>query len=105
MQKAMKPDGSYYYECVLYYVDVALAVSMDPGAILEKVDKYFPMKPNSIAEPDIYLGAKISKAKLCQMELKHGLQAQVSMCRRRSRSSNDGLQFESKSCLLDVVHH
>jgi hypothetical protein len=64
MRKATKPDGTYYYEYVLYYVDDALAVSMDPKSILQKVDKYFPMKPNSIAEPDIYLGAKISKAKL-----------------------------------------
>ena len=64
MRRATKPDGSYYYEYVLFYVDDALAISLDPRSILLKVDKYFPMKPNSIAVPDIYLGAKISKARL-----------------------------------------
>ena len=64
LRLAYKPDGEPYYEYVLFYVDDALAVSLDPKSILFKVDKYFPMKPNSIAEPDIYLGAKISKAKL-----------------------------------------
>jgi hypothetical protein len=58
MRKATKPDGSYYYESVLYYVDGALAVSIDPISILQKVVKYFTMKPNYIAEPAIYLGAK-----------------------------------------------
>ena len=54
MWKTTKPDGSCYYEYILFYVDDAL-----------KVDKYFLMKPNSIAVPDIYLSdAKISKARL-----------------------------------------
>jgi hypothetical protein len=64
MQRALKPDGSFYYEYVLYYVDDALAICLDPKSILQKVDKYFPMKPGSIAVPDIYLGAKISKTRL-----------------------------------------
>jgi hypothetical protein len=64
MRKATTPEGSYYYEYVLYYVDDTLVVSIYLKSILQKGDKYFPMKPNLIAVPDIYLGAKISKAKL-----------------------------------------
>jgi hypothetical protein len=65
MRKAIKHDGSSYYEYGLYYIDDTLAISVDPKySLLEKFDKYFPMKPDSIAVPDIYLGAKISKAKL-----------------------------------------
>jgi hypothetical protein len=64
MRRATKPDGSHYYEYVLFYVDDALAVSLDPKSILLKIDKYFPMKPDSIAVPDIYLGATLSKARL-----------------------------------------
>jgi hypothetical protein len=48
----------------MYSVDDALAISLDSKSILQKVDKYFPTKPDSIAVPDIYLGAKISKARL-----------------------------------------
>ena len=64
MQRASKPDGSYYYKQVLFYVDNTLAISLDPKSVLLKVDKHFLMKPNSIAAPDIYLGAKISMARL-----------------------------------------
>ena len=51
-------DDYQYYSYVLLYVDDALAVSHDGVSALKEIDKYFPMKPGSIADPDIYLGAK-----------------------------------------------
>jgi hypothetical protein len=57
-------DGHKYYEYVLIYVDDILCVSHQPRAVLSRVDKFFPMKPGLIGEPDYYLGAKVSKVKL-----------------------------------------
>jgi hypothetical protein len=58
MRKATKLDGSFYYEYVMYYADLTTPSPYPyPKSILQKIDKYFPMKP-------VYLGAKISKAKL-----------------------------------------
>jgi hypothetical protein len=31
---------------------------------LDRIDKFFPMKPGSIGKLDIYLGAKVSKVQL-----------------------------------------
>ena len=52
-------DGFKYYEYVLLYVDDCLAISHDATSVLEQLDKYFQMKPGSIGNPDIYLGAKL----------------------------------------------
>jgi hypothetical protein len=64
IRRASKPDGTQHYEYVLFYVDDALAISLDLKSILLKIDKYFPMKPDSVVPPDIHLGATISKATL-----------------------------------------
>ena len=52
-----KTNGVRYYEYVLIYVDDILCMSHDPKALMQKLDKYFPMKEGSIGTPDIYLGA------------------------------------------------
>jgi hypothetical protein len=57
-------DGHEYYEYVLIYVDDILCVSHKPKEVLQRIDKFFPMKPGSIREPDIYLGAKVSRVQL-----------------------------------------
>ena len=64
MRKAVKGTGERYYEYVLLYVDDCLCISEHPKEAIEKIDKYFPMKPGSIAPPALYLGAKISKVQL-----------------------------------------
>jgi len=61
MRKAMSGKGIEYYEYVLLYVDDCLVVSENPRGILEKLDYYFPMKPESIGPPTLYLGAKLGK--------------------------------------------
>ena len=58
-------DGLRYYGYMLLYIDDALCISHQPSEDLHKLDKYFKMKDGSIAEPSIYLGAKV---KLDQME-------------------------------------
>ena len=60
----MKPmtrpsDGHKYYAYVLLYVDDVLAISHDATAMLHELDHFFPMKPGSIGNPDMYLGGKL----------------------------------------------
>ena len=53
-----------YYSYILIYVDNILCIHQDPGTVLKMLDKYFPLKPNSVGEPDIYLGAKLKLMRL-----------------------------------------
>ena len=60
----MKPEARHddhyeYYSYILCYVDDILVVHHDTLSILERIDKYFTLKPTSIGDPDIYLGAKL----------------------------------------------
>ena len=64
-RQATRPDDGFkYYEYVLLYVDDSLAISHDATSVLEQLDKYFQMKPWSIGDPDIYLGAKLQSVRL-----------------------------------------
>lgn len=56
------PDDQYsYYSYILCYVDDIMVIHHDARSVLDKIDKYFTLKPSSIGDPDIYLGAKIKK--------------------------------------------
>ena len=61
IREDVSDNGNQYYEYMLLYVDDCLCVSEHPREALEEINKYFPMKPNSIEAPRIYLGAKIGK--------------------------------------------
>jgi hypothetical protein len=57
-------DGFEYYTYVLLYVDDILAVSHDGMAVLDQIDRFFPMKAASKGDPDLYLGAKIRRVRM-----------------------------------------
>ena len=59
MQEFTKPDGTRYYGYMLLYVDDALCINHKAEEQLRKLDHYFKMKPDSIGDPNLYLGAKI----------------------------------------------
>jgi hypothetical protein len=61
LRAASKGDGEQYYEYVLMYVDDILAISCDPNAILEDVQKTFKLKNDKIEPPEFYLGAKLQE--------------------------------------------
>ncbi len=54
-----------YYSYIHIYVDDILCIHNDPDSVLSQIDQYFPLKPDSIGELGIYLGAKL---KLMQLE-------------------------------------
>ena len=61
MKKFSNPDGTAYYGYILLYLDNALCINHNTQAELEKLDRFFKMKPRSIGDPDIYLGGKLSR--------------------------------------------
>ena len=56
------PEDKYeYYSYILCYVDDIMVIHHDSLSILKNIYKYFTLKHFPIGEPDIYLGAKLSK--------------------------------------------
>jgi hypothetical protein len=86
MRAEVRPcDGFEYYAYVLLYVDDVLVVHHDAEDVLLRLDKkYFKMKPGSIGDPDVYLGATIK-----QMRLANGVMAWASSPSKYVRASVD----------------
>lgn len=61
MRRAVKPDGTPYYEYMCTYVDDILCSSVAPRIILTQLEKSFKLKDGSVEEPKLYLGADIMK--------------------------------------------
>ena len=57
-------DGFKYYAYILLYIDDCLCMHHNVEGALQELDHYFPMKPDSIGNPDIYLGAKLWQVQL-----------------------------------------
>mgnify|MGYP006199594339 CR=1 FL=1 len=57
-----RPGDNYrYYAYILCYVDDILVMHHDSMSVLHQIDKYLPLKPTSVGDPDIYLGAKLKE--------------------------------------------
>jgi hypothetical protein len=67
MKAAVKKDGTPYYKYVFCYCDNILAISEDPKVIMEFLKTTYTLKNNSVAEPAVYLGAKVSKHYLTEL--------------------------------------
>ncbi len=59
-REATRKNDSKYWEYVLLYVDDVLVVHHSAEGVLKRLDKYFKLKPGSVGDPDIYLGATSS---------------------------------------------
>eukprot|EP00980_Cylindrotheca_fusiformis_P018168 scaffold5886_cov93-Cylindrotheca_fusiformis.AAC.2 len=59
MRPAVKENGDKYYEYIFVYTDDIMVISQNPKPILDKLNVYFLLKPESIGKPNIYLGAQI----------------------------------------------
>jgi hypothetical protein len=64
LRTAKGQEGDEFYEYLLVYTDNLLAIATNPKAILDDVNVYFNLKPESVGHPNIYLGSKVSKAKM-----------------------------------------
>jgi hypothetical protein len=52
-------DNVRYYAYILCYVDDILHIHNDPMSVMNEINGYLPLKPSSVGDPDIYLGAKL----------------------------------------------
>eukprot|EP00957_Ditylum_brightwellii_P060277 4577832-Ditylum_brightwellii.AAC.1 len=65
MKPMVRPcDGVEYYSYILCYVDDILVIHHDSHSVLRLIDKYFPLKPGSVGDPDMYLGTKLRRMRL-----------------------------------------
>ena len=53
-----------HYDMVLVYVDDILIFAKDPMVTMNDLGKLYELKPESVKEPDIYLGANMEKVQL-----------------------------------------
>ena len=66
LRPATRKDGSEYYEYILMYVDDILAISERAKELLDDIQKKdrVKFKNGKIAEPEMYLGARLCKKEL-----------------------------------------
>ena len=60
-----RPDDNVrYYAYILVNVDEILCIHHDAMLVLDQINKHLPLKPTSVGDPDIYLGAKLRETQL-----------------------------------------
>jgi hypothetical protein len=60
-----RPDDNVrYYAYILVYVDDIICIHHDAMSVLDQINKYLPLKPTLVGDPDIYLGAKLRETQL-----------------------------------------
>ena len=65
LKKETSPDNKLkYYSYILCYVDDILCIHHDAMTILNEINGHLPLKPSSVGDPDIYLGAKLRQMRL-----------------------------------------
>ncbi len=64
LRESKLANGTDYYEYILLYVENCLVVSENPKDTLHRLGQYFPLKPDSVGPPKLYLGGKLSKLEL-----------------------------------------
>ncbi len=53
--------GKPYYSYILCYVDNLLVVHHNPKHIMNRINSFLQLKPDSVGQPAMYLGAKLKQ--------------------------------------------
>eukprot|EP00804_Cyclotella_cryptica_P021922 CCRYP_000873-RA/>CCRYP_000873-RA protein AED:0.30 eAED:0.30 QI:0/0/0/1/0/0/2/0/372 len=53
--------GRKHYSYILCYVDDLLVVYHNPKGIMDRINSFLPLKPDSVGPPEMYLGAKCKR--------------------------------------------
>jgi hypothetical protein len=65
LREVKRPEtDELYYSYILIYVDDILCIHHDAMPVLTKLDKYFTLKPTSVGDPSMYLGAKLKQTQM-----------------------------------------
>ena len=74
MRAELQTDDNFkYYSYILITVDDILVVHHNAMSVLARLNEYLPLKPSSVGDPDIYLGARLAKTKLANGVWEWGL--------------------------------
>ncbi|KAL7504486.1 LOW QUALITY PROTEIN: hypothetical protein ACHAXN_002117 [Cyclotella atomus] len=93
---------------ILYYVDDLLVIHHNPKKVLDRINKYLPLKEDSVGLPEFYLGAKLKKKEFADKTtarayLKDKLNGNYSLPKRvENPFPYDYSPDEDVSLLLDV---
>ena len=66
-----------HYEMILVYVDDILIFSKDPRTIMNQLGEFYELKPESVKEPDLYLGANIEKIQVKDGRTVYGMSSRT----------------------------
>ncbi|KAL7475040.1 LOW QUALITY PROTEIN: hypothetical protein ACHAW6_000976 [Cyclotella cf. meneghiniana] len=61
LKKQTDKKGRQYYSYILCYVNDLLVVHHNPQQIMERINSFLLLKPDSVGTSEIYLGAKLKK--------------------------------------------
>ena len=61
MRPAIKRNNIEYWNYTLCYIDDVLVISDDPNKTMCRIKSQFKLKGNKAKEPEVYLGASLSK--------------------------------------------
>ena len=107
MRPVIKDNGMEYWEYTLCYVNDVLVISNDPGKTMRCIKSQFKLKGNKAEEPEVYLGASLSKMEnefgnLCwAMSLDKYCAALVNNV--EEMLAKKGLRLPSK-CVTPILH-
>jgi hypothetical protein len=59
-RRAVKDDGTHYYELILVYVDDIMSISQIPQKTMDMIGKLYDLK-DSVGQPERYLGVNLKK--------------------------------------------
>ena len=60
----LRSAGTHYEMIQVYLDDILVFANKEPKAIMADIGKMYELKPESVKEPDIYLGANIERTQL-----------------------------------------
>jgi hypothetical protein len=65
LKAVTRPENNmHYYAYILCYVEDILCIHHDHMSVMNEINGYLPLKPSSVCDPDIYLGAKLKQTQL-----------------------------------------
>jgi hypothetical protein len=85
-----------YYSYILIYVDDILCIHHNAMPVLDKLDQYFTLKPSSVGNPSMYLGAKLKLTQMSNGVYAWGMsptkyiKEAVFNCKKHLKSNYDG---------------
>jgi len=94
-------SGKKMYSYIMVYVDDLLIISQEPNVYMKLISENFRLKPESIGEPNIYLGTNICKRSLdgegnfWAMGSQKYVDAAVNTVEKQMKE--DGVMFTSKA--------